>query len=122
VGHHVSRNVTPFRRTLALVVAAMDLPFGYTLTIWSSGAIVIGRYAPGGSSINHAERLGDRRERIPGLVSFPYLGFFRGRRSGHSLTSVRPRAGASSSPLRPSRTWLPQAPARSPPLRQDRDQ
>lgn len=38
------RNVTPFRRTLALVVAAMDLPFGYTLTIWSSGAIAIGRY------------------------------------------------------------------------------
>jgi len=27
VGHYVSRNVTPFRRTLALVVAAMDLPF-----------------------------------------------------------------------------------------------
>ncbi len=44
MGHHVSRNVTPFRRTLALVVAATDLPFGYTLTIWSSGAIVIGRY------------------------------------------------------------------------------
>ena len=41
---HVSRKVTPFRRTLALVVAAMDLPFGYTLTIWSSGAIAIGRY------------------------------------------------------------------------------
>jgi hypothetical protein len=44
VGHHMSRNVTPFRRTLALVVAAMDLPFGYTLTIWSCGAIAIGRY------------------------------------------------------------------------------
>ena len=44
MGHHMSRNVTPFRRTLALVVAAMDLPFGYTLTIWSSGAIAIGRY------------------------------------------------------------------------------
>ena len=40
----MSRKVTPFRRTLALVVAAMDLPFGYTLTIWSSGAIAIGRY------------------------------------------------------------------------------
>jgi hypothetical protein len=44
VGHHMNMNVTPFRRTLALVVAAMDLPFGYTLTIWSSGAIAIGRY------------------------------------------------------------------------------
>jgi ABC-type branched-subunit amino acid transport system permease subunit len=44
VGHQVSRQRYPFRRTLALVVAAMDLPFGYTLTIWSSGAIAIGRY------------------------------------------------------------------------------
>ena len=33
-----------FRRCLALVVAAMDLPFGYTLTIWSSGALAINRY------------------------------------------------------------------------------
>ena len=44
MGHRMRRTVTPFRRTLALVVAAMDLPFGYTLTIWSSGAIAIGRY------------------------------------------------------------------------------
>jgi hypothetical protein len=44
VGHPMSRNMIPFRRTLALVVASMDLPFGYTLTIWSSGAIAIGRY------------------------------------------------------------------------------
>ena len=44
MGHHTTRNVTAFRQTLALVVGAMDLPFGYTLTIWSSGAIAIGRY------------------------------------------------------------------------------
>ena len=54
MGHHVSRDVTPFRRTPALVVAAMDLPFGYTLTIWSSSAIAVG--------VSHANpMLGDLR-------------------------------------------------------------
>ena len=114
MGHHMSRNVTPFRRTLALVVAAMDLPFGYTLTIWSSGAIAIGRYGfPNVGEIfafllggitayvtlaflsippaPTASRLEVRRSTtlnvcaivaaiavnaIPGLMSFPFLGFF----------------------------------------------
>jgi hypothetical protein len=120
VGHHMSRNVTPFRRTLALVVAAMDLPFGYTLTIWSSGAIAIGRYGfpnlgeifaflLGGItayvtlallSIPPAptdSRLVVRRSTtlnvcaivaaiavsaIPGLMPFPYLGFFAAAAAG----------------------------------------
>ena len=29
----------PFRQALASIVAGLDLPFGYTLTVWSSGAI-----------------------------------------------------------------------------------
>jgi hypothetical protein len=120
VDHHMTRNVTPFRRTLALVVASMDLPFGYTLTIWSSGAIAIGRYGfpnvgeifaflLGGItayvilaflSIPSAPttlRLEVRRSTtlnvcaivaaiavsaIPGLVSFPYLGFFAAAGAG----------------------------------------
>jgi hypothetical protein len=120
VRHHMSRNVTPFRRTLALVVAAMDLPFGYTLTIWTSGAIAIGRYGfPNVGEIfafllggitayvtlaflsipaaPTASRLEVRRSTtlnvggivaaiavsaIPGLVSFPYLGFFAAAGAG----------------------------------------
>ena len=120
MGHHVSRNVTPFRRTLALVVAAMDLPFGYTLTIWSSGAIAVGRYGfPNVGEIfafllgeltayvtlaflsippaPTASRLVVRRSTtlnvcatvaaiavsaIPGLVSYPYLGFFAAAGAG----------------------------------------
>jgi hypothetical protein len=120
VGHHMSRNMIPFRRTLALVVAAMDLPFGYTLTIWSSGAIAIGRYGfPNVGEIfafllggitayvilalfsippaPTASRLAVRRSTalnvcaivaaiavsaIPGLVSFPYLGFFAAAGAG----------------------------------------
>jgi len=120
VGDHVSRNDTPFRRTLALVVAAMDLPFGYTLTIWSSGAIAIGRYGfpnvgeifaflLGGitayvtlaflsiPSAPTASRLVVRRSTtlnvcaivaaiavsaIPGLMPFPYLGFFAAAAAG----------------------------------------
>jgi hypothetical protein len=120
VGHHVSRNMTPFRRTLALVVAAMDLPFGYTLTIWSSGAIAIRRYGfPNVGEIfafllggitayvilallsippaPTASRLVVRRSTtlnvcaivaaiavsaIPGLMSFPYLGYFAAAGAG----------------------------------------
>jgi len=33
-----------FRSVLSLVVATIDLPFGYTLSIWAAGAIAIGRY------------------------------------------------------------------------------
>lgn len=33
-----------FRRALASVVAAIDLPFGYTLTIWAAGEIAIDRF------------------------------------------------------------------------------
>jgi hypothetical protein len=120
VRDHMSRKVTPFRRTLALVVAAMDLPFGYTLTIWSSGAIAIGRY--GFPSVGEifafllggitayvtlallsipptptAARLVVRRSTtlnvcaivaaiavsaIPGLMPFPYLGFFAAAGAG----------------------------------------
>lgn len=98
----------------------MDLPFGYTLTIWSSGAIAIGRYGfPNVGEIfaillggitayltlaflsippaRTASRLEVRRSTtlnvcaivaaiavsaIPGLVSFPYLGFFAAAGAG----------------------------------------
>lgn len=33
-----------YRMSLARTVGAMDLPFGYTLTIWSSGALAVARY------------------------------------------------------------------------------
>ncbi len=34
-----------FRRVLSLTVNLIDLPFGFTLTIWSSGVIIVRRYA-----------------------------------------------------------------------------
>lgn len=40
----VQTGAISFRRSLALTVAAMDLPFGYTLTIWSSGALAVAHY------------------------------------------------------------------------------
>ena len=126
MGQHMSGNVISFRRTLALVVAAMDLPFGYTLTIWSSGAIAIGRFGfPNVGEIFAfllggitayvtlaflsippapiASRLEVRRSTtlnicaivaaiavsaIPGLVSFPYFGFFAAAGAGTAVYIV----------------------------------
>jgi hypothetical protein len=34
----------PFRRALALITAALNLPFGYTLAIWSSAMIATDRF------------------------------------------------------------------------------
>ena len=79
VGQHMSGNVISFRRTLALVVAAMDLAFLSIPPAPTASRLVVRR----STTLNVCAIVAAIAvSAIPGLVSFPYLGFFAAAGAG----------------------------------------